>query len=90
MVASCDFSSRSATSLGIFSTDSYRLHVACTSSWSRRSSFACPFALNDVFIIASAFVATSLSDIIVAQPAISATTTAAPACSGCPGHGVIA
>src|SRR4051812_23187970 len=55
----------------MFATDRYLLHAACTSSWSSRSSFACPLSRNELFIAACAFCDTSASDITVAQPTAS-------------------
>src|SRR5207237_454488 len=53
-----------------------RLQSFCASSWSRRSSLACPRSLNDAFIIATARSAMSWS-LVVAQPAaIAAIATA--------------
>src|SRR5437868_4021418 len=55
IVASWAFSSFSATSFGTGVSPWYLLQAFCTSSWSRRSSFACPCSLNEDFISASAF-----------------------------------
>src|SRR5689334_1109171 len=78
IVASCAFSSFSAAS---FSSGWpwARLQAFCSSSWSRRSSFAWPCSLNEDFSIASALarVASPLSEPPMwAQPAAMATTAA--------------
>src|SRR5260221_2305960 len=69
MSASCARSIFSATSFGTGLVAVYWLQVFCTSSWSSRSSFACPFSRKDAFNTASASADLSDSTIIEAQPA---------------------
>src|SRR5258707_15354634 len=72
---------RARFSFSIFSATSFdgalpscALQTRWVSSWSRRSSPACPFALNEALSIAEAFAAVSSFEGAVAQPTTANTT----------------